>query len=172
MRKNFISILALVVVAGCASESVEPTAESSEPIVKGAILVPMHMQYDETGDWLMSRTAGEGAPRYIYTGIQYQVLAARPRDKAALPLYRCLDAFGTHYQSNRVECESPGSTLESLLGWVYAEDPRDGAAVQIFRCIGASGKPIVSTTELADCDPFIVQDISLGWAYAPDFVSN
>jgi hypothetical protein len=80
-----------------------------------------------------------------------------------VPLYRCHDRFGTHFQSARFDCENAG-TFESLLGYVYPEDPHNGA-LPIMRCIGASGIPIVSTLLPADCAPFIDQHITLGWAF-------
>src|SRR5262245_28515898 len=127
--------------------------------------IPMYYQYRNDGDWLMSRTAGEGAPDYHYTGIQYRVFEAPVSTAPVRPLYRCLDAYGTHYQSPLSQCESEGSTFESLLGYIYQEDQGDGT-VEIWRCISPTGRPIISTPRLADCNGggYIVQ-FSLGWAY-------
>src|SRR5262249_45561553 len=81
------------------------------------------------------------------------------------PLYRCLDKFGTHYQSTLFQCESEGSTFESLLGYIYAADQGDGT-VEIWRCISPAGRPIITTPRLGDCNAggYIVQ-FSIGWAY-------
>jgi hypothetical protein len=127
-------------------------------------LMPMYMSFDASGDWIMSRTAGEGAPAYHYNGVQFYAVAGGTTRKTT-PLYRCLDAHGTHYQSPLFACESEGSRQEGLLGYVYTDDPGDGAK-QIWRCISPSGRPIVATTNLADCNVggYIVQ-MSLGWAY-------
>jgi hypothetical protein len=129
----------------------------------------MQMQYADTGDWIMSRVAGEGAPTYHYTGIAYRVLEVPAPVTATTPLYRCLDAHGTHYQSPLAACESEGSTFESLLGYVYKDDPGNGAQ-QVWRCIAPTGRPIISTVNLQDCSVggFIVQ-FAVGWAYPASF---
>jgi hypothetical protein len=129
-------------------------------------LEPMYMQFSATtGDWIMSRTAGEGAPEYHYNGIQFYGIAVGTNTHKAVPIYRCLDAHGTHYQSTLFQCESEGSKQEGLLTYVYAEDPGDGAK-QIWRCISPTGRPIIATLNLDDCKVggFIVQ-FALGWAY-------
>lgn len=134
----------------------QPPARAKTP------LIAMNMSFADNGDWLMSRDANEGAPAYHFNGIQYRVLESPSPSFASQPLYRCIDVNGTHFQSNDFNCEGAGRE-ESLLGYVYTADPGNGAQ-EIHRCIGASGSPIVSTTRDADCDPFILQGISLGWA--------
>lgn len=136
-------------------------AQPPAPVAKTP-LIAMNMSFADNGDWLMSRDANEGAPKYHFNGIQYRVLESPSAAFASQPLYRCIDGNGTHYQSNDFNCEGAGKE-EALLGYVYSSDPGNGAQ-EIHRCIGASGSPIVSTTRDADCDPFIMQNISLGWA--------
>lgn len=127
-------------------------------------LIPMHMSFrDATGDWLMSRVVADGAPLYRYTAVQYRVLDAPVA--GGRELYRCVDSLGTHFQSNRSDCEGVGS-LEGFLGYVYGSNPGNGAQ-RIHRCIGKSGVPIVSTIRVADCVPFILQNIDLGFAMDP-----
>jgi hypothetical protein len=128
-------------------------------------LVPMYMGFADTGDWMMSRTAGEGAPAYHYNGIEFYAIEGNTNTRPAIPLYRCIDAHGTHYTSNVFACESEGSKQDGLLGYAYANDPGDGAK-QIWRCISPSGRPIIATLNLDICrnGGYIVQ-LSLGWAY-------
>jgi hypothetical protein len=154
--------------------STNPVSPSASVIVAPVAqpqlaLIPMHMQWADNGDWLMSRTAGEGAPAYHYNGIEFRALEVPSATKPSLPLYRCIDKFGTHYQSTQFQCESEGSTFESLLGYIYANDPGDGAR-QIWRCISPSGRPIIATIDLANCTAggFIVQ-FPVGWAYPASF---
>ena len=141
-----------------------PAAPAVQAPAAKVALVSMNMSFSDKGDWLMSRDASEGAGAgYHFNGVAYRVFEAPPADEDTKPLYRCLDPQGTHFQSNDFLCEKAGK-LESLLGYVYVNDPGNGAK-PISRCIGESGAPIVSTTRLADCDPFIVQPVHLGFAF-------
>ena len=135
---------------------------SSVPPSAPVIALQAHLN-PNTGDWLVSRTRGDGAPAYQFMGVNYRVLdAPLPNTR---PLYRCVDSFGTHFQSNQVDCERAG-TNEGLLGYMFASDPKNGAKI-VRRCIGAAGHPIVSTLRISDCAPFIVQNIDLGFAIDP-----
>jgi hypothetical protein len=129
------------------------------------------VQQADNGDWLMSLVAGEGSPTYRYFGVAYRVLEKQDASKATRALYRCTDAHGTHYQTTNLKCESEGSTLEGLLGYIYADDPGDGAR-KLFRCISPTGRPIITTADpSSDCTigGFIVQ-LVLGWAYPATYV--
>lgn len=132
-------------------------------------LIPMHMQWDDTGDWLMSRTAGEGAPQFHYNGVEFRALETPSSSMASVPLYRCLDAHGTHYQSVLFACESEGSRLEGLLGYVYQDDPGDGAK-ELWRCIAPSGRPIITTIVPENCDNAgYIRQYKVGYGYPASF---
>src|SRR5262249_26455099 len=110
-------------------------------------------------------TAGEGAPTYRHTGVQFRAFDSAPATQPSRPLYRCVRP-GTHFQSNLATCE--GSTTEGLLGYVYDSDPKDGAR-QILRCASPSGSVIVATLVADDCKNagLSVMQEPLGWAYPP-----
>jgi hypothetical protein len=130
----------------------------------------MYLHLADNGDWLMSLLEGEGAPKYRYTGVQFQVLEKEDAQKNTRPLYRCVDKSGIHYQSTINNCEFEGSTFEGLLGYIYADDPGDGAH-EVWRCSSPSLHTMVATAELGDCTlgGYTVQAV-LGWAYPATFV--
>ena len=129
----------------------------------------MQMQVSSaTGDWIMSRVAGEGAPAYAYTGTQFNVFDTQPAGVATLPLYRCIDSFGTHYQATTANCDGVAGASHDgpILGYIYAA--QGAGSEPIYRCISPTGRPIVMTPRLSDCSAsgWIVQGL-FGYAFDP-----
>ncbi len=72
---------------------VERRPDREERRRSAAAAVPMNMAWSDDGDWLMSRTASEGAPKYHFNGFEFLALDAPPgersgRHPAALPVPR------------------------------------------------------------------------------------
>jgi hypothetical protein len=131
----------------------------------------MQMQYSlTTGDWIMSRTAGEGAPAYQYTGTQFSVFDTQPTTVATVPLYRCTDGFGTHYQATTANCDGVAGAQQDgpVLGYIYPASAPEPGSEPIYRCISPTGRPIVMTPRLADCTVpgWIIQGL-IGYAFDP-----
>lgn len=151
----------------CAYGDAQPPPPPPPPPPPALDKVAVHAAlYELRGDWLLTRTVGEGAPTWVEKGVQFSALGSPPADGTPVaPIHRCrMLGSQTHFLSNDAACE--GQIVEGPLAYVFAGQA--AGTVPLYRCYAPGAGVHITTARPADCvAPFWQVEGTQGFAFAP-----